>query len=154
MAATQKGTVGALRGVKDATLTVKTKAGSGVSSNNVWNVLSSYELSNESKSDEIPGNDAGPLLIAGSDYRKKLRVECIAASGAGGTKADALALFINLPVFLDEVWITATDDTEIAGVTEPTNWIVQSATKRGVRDGFATASFELFRTDSDLDDVT
>lgn len=159
MAAIQKGTVGALRGIPGTTgtstyLTVKTKKQVALTVHNVWEIISSYEYGNDNKSDEIPGNDGGPVLIAGYDYRKKLKVECIAAVGTASNQDSAIELFMNLPAYMDTVDIASGGgDSEIVGTGE-TEWLVQSATRRGVRDGFATASFDLFRTASHLEPVT
>ena len=133
-----------------------TVAGVAKSTHNRWEIISSYEYGTESKSDEIPGNNGGPVLIAGWDYRKNLRVECIAAVGVDEDQDNARELFQNLPKFMDQVDIESTlGDSEIAGnVDDNTEWLVKSATKRGVRDGFATATFDLFKTDTNLDIIT
>jgi hypothetical protein len=157
MASTQRGTHGALRGVGAGTqLTVKSVKGVAVNTANVWTVVSSYEYGNESKSDEIPGNDGPPIELAGWDYRDTIRVEAMCAiTPAASSIAAVKALWLNLPVYLDGVEIASTDDTQIVGDSSGVDkWFVKSATKRGVRDGYATATFELFRTESDLVAVT
>lgn len=141
MASVQKGTHGALRGIP-GTVTLTVNA-------HVWTVISSYEVGTENKSDEIPGNDGGPDQISGWDYRDTLKVECMCAAA---TKAAALLIFEHLPVFLDVATIASDSDTEITTGAGAGKWFVKSASKRAQRDGYATASFDLFRVETDLVD--